>query len=503
MKKTLRVCFFGFLTLLFAAPAFAQNYQPFRKGLTYHFMAQDSIYSLRVDSVKVVNGDSVFVFNQTTKELNSTVNNPACTPANFYGSYAIRSQNQFGKQMTKKPNGEFVFRTLQGQEFLLKTKASVGQTWVVNTTNNLTAILSQKFIGTVAPGIQDSIFLYNFNTGGQIQLSKKYGFFSTINFASFSDPTFTPKTLNFYKLPEKQIGSPISSPFSVHNFQVGDKFMLHKRNYTGILGNNICTEQWNQIRILSRRNSVNNDTIYYTLERQQLYKAYGNAGAPAPFCNQATATTLNPAVTENLAITANTNSETFSLSNSFKVFQQTGPLNGMVSKGIIRTSLFNQREQLLFHQVPYLACAKTFTFMVDYSRKLNYAVGLGRTYEEISSTNGSSIEELIAYIKGNETYGTWLSLGQLMTIKKEVATFPGKIYPNPCISEITLQFSEPVKGNQVEISVLNTFGQVVSKTVAVAGKKELQLNLEQLPKGIYVVQVNQNGKVYSSRLVKE
>src|SRR5688572_12523864 len=217
MKKSLLTCLGIFFFAFSFLAAQAQNFQPFRKGPTYHYIAQDSIYSLRVDSVKVVSGDSVFVFNPIARKggTPSGPNCPGTPPAP--AMYAVHANNQFGSQMRKTSVRDYIFKTTQGQEFLLKTKATVGQSWTFNAFANLTATLTAKGIEPVAT-ISDSVFTYNLSNGKVLKLSKNYGFVTTPNFITYTDTYFKPKDLAFYALPEKGIGQTISSPLTIYNF---------------------------------------------------------------------------------------------------------------------------------------------------------------------------------------------------------------------------------------------------------------------------------------------
>ncbi|KAA9333545.1 T9SS type A sorting domain-containing protein [Adhaeribacter soli] len=501
MKRPLRLSALLAMFCLGGTAAFAQNFQPFRKGPTYHFIAGDSLYSLRIDSVKVVAGDSVFVFNPIARK-GAQSSAQGCSPGSTGpAAYTVHPNNQFGRQMRKAPNGEYIFRTVQGQEYLLKTKVATGQSWAFNpnnSTSNLTATLSAKTVETIQ-SVMDSVYTYTLSNGKTIKLSKNYGFTATPNFISDTDPYFKPKDLAFYALPEKGIGQPVSSPFVIFGFQPGDEFMYHSVE-EGSSGST-CTEEWLHRTILSRRNSANGDSIYYSVREQRLVKSYGMPSAPVGWCQTPSGTTLHNPTTNTLIITKKTQPVTAALSNGF---DPVPGFQGQVVTGIYRNSQFNQRMQMASQEYDYDPCSQTFNLFVHGGSYFRHGVGLGLVYSYGSVANyGFSTTTLLAYNKGSETYGTWRTLAQIMSTSKELEKAAVKAYPNPFNAEITLQLQELTGKGKAEITILNALGQVMHKTEAAVGTKELHLNLPHLAKGLYVVRVVQQSKVYSSRLVKD
>jgi hypothetical protein len=73
------------------------------------------------------------------------------------------------------------------------------------------------------------------------------------------------------------------------------------------------------------------------------------------------------------------------------------------------------------------------------------------------------------------------------------------IYPNPSQNQVTLSFMEPVK--HAAIKLYNSNGQLVFEETEVFGK-HYQLNMLQLSKGIYVVEISQESKVLRTKIVK-
>src|SRR5690606_32229815 len=387
MKKLLQLFAGCCLFLAGSASVFAQNYQPFRQNLTYHYIAQDSIYSMRIDSAKVVNGDSVFVFNPIARKGGPSITN-CPPPGRLYLEYAVHPNNQFGAQMRKMANGDYIFRTYQGGEFLLKTNAAIGQSWSAISNPAVTATLASRTFEVVKNTVSDSVLTFTLSDGKTIKLTKNYGFLKAPNLSQYFDTYFKPRELEFYALPEKGLGNAISSPFAIFDFQPGDKFGYHKQSLSQ--HNNVCAESWERREILTRTASLNGDTIYYTIETQRLSKGYGSPNAPWGMCQGSKYTTLFPKGTYTLKIHKNSMAVTKVLSNGFIAGEQMAWRASPVSKAIVTKAQFHNRAQMHFNHLTYDTCSKTFSSGVDYSVYNSYAVGLGEIRSDTYSTSTES-----------------------------------------------------------------------------------------------------------------
>ncbi|HBS89099.1 MAG: hypothetical protein A2W91_06445 [Bacteroidetes bacterium GWF2_38_335] len=78
------------------------------------------------------------------------------------------------------------------------------------------------------------------------------------------------------------------------------------------------------------------------------------------------------------------------------------------------------------------------------------------------------------------------------------------VYPNPMDENSTINFI--LKENStVKIEIYNTYGQLVSEVTDQnypSGRYEIPLNTNELPKGMYTVRIENNGKITSRRLIK-
>ncbi len=92
--------------------------------------------------------------------------------------------------------------------------------------------------------------------------------------------------------------------------------------------------------------------------------------------------------------------------------------------------------------------------------------------------------------------GVWKRpLSEVTEIKENIYNSEVKIYPNPTSGRFT------IKGNEIDfISVYNDLGKIVYNAL---GKEiqSLEIDLSDLPKGIYFIMINGNEKVYTRKII--
>ena len=77
------------------------------------------------------------------------------------------------------------------------------------------------------------------------------------------------------------------------------------------------------------------------------------------------------------------------------------------------------------------------------------------------------------------------------------------VYPNPAQTTITIDGDILANGGTKQLEVLDHTGRVViSKTLAFNSAEGLELNIDYLPKGIYLLNLSQEGFRYSIQFIK-
>jgi hypothetical protein len=93
---------------------------------------------------------------------------------------------------------------------------------------------------------------------------------------------------------------------------------------------------------------------------------------------------------------------------------------------------------------------------------------------------------------------TFASVTPLSTGVNEANLMEATIYPNPASDVVTISAKETL----ATVSVYDIQGRVIMHQISL-GKNEISLNISNFPKGMYnVVAVSENGKSYSTKLLK-
>lgn len=77
-----------------------------------------------------------------------------------------------------------------------------------------------------------------------------------------------------------------------------------------------------------------------------------------------------------------------------------------------------------------------------------------------------------------------------------------KIYPNPVSDILTLEFNYDLTINNIDLKILNLNGQEVNRQQLPSGTTSTNLSTENLPSGIYFIQVTIDEKQYSQKIIK-
>lgn len=77
-----------------------------------------------------------------------------------------------------------------------------------------------------------------------------------------------------------------------------------------------------------------------------------------------------------------------------------------------------------------------------------------------------------------------------------------RIYPNPFTEEINVQLPETIKGNYY-FRIHDLAGKMIHQTQQSTDAKSFRWNGKSLPKGIYILSIENNGKINATRLIKK
>ncbi len=186
------------------------------------------------------------------------------------------------------------------------------------------------------------------------------------------------------------------------------------------------------------------------------------------------------------------------------------------------TSVFNNREvwSALSEEADYNAAIASTTPQTNFNQKID---NIGRSWKKFNSSIGWTVYDSTAYfLYNNDSTGFYrlvftdfggMSTGKAYFSKELLVTTNVQeqdfemnytIYPNPAVNQVTLLLDYPTN-ETVAVSLINLSGQVVlQQSIGMhAGINQKQLFLNDLPKGVYVLNLSNTSFNSSRKLIIE
>jgi hypothetical protein len=497
MKHSILFLPFSFLLLLVSPEASSQNFRTVNSAHDSYYKAANSVWTyqlaediLAVKTDSVVSfplGDSALYFYRTMLDT-----------SDIYGECILDTMAPcwLGTHVLIRPNGENLFFNRNGDTLLIKTKAEPGDSWIFNRQAEyyFQATIDSVVLTTVA-GINDSVKILSLqafsNSGSQVpdwfnqkrlRFSKNHGFTALYSLYNFPSDTNRFELIDYEPL---TIGS-------VYDFEVGDVF--HFKNGSDLAG----PPQYKVITILSKWQSVANDTIYY----RQKQKKYINALVWDP----------DPHVVS----TTQTDTVTVWYTNPDSLLSERMPHqkinNPYPSLGYyVLTANYdkwNSRPTMIFdfsttHMFDANLNCYTSAFEPTYQYN-GYTKGCGASYwfhEEPADFSGF-YNKLVYYIKGNETWGDPYILNAVEENPKDEILV--EVYPNPFKDQIEINVNIKAK-SQLILCLYSITGEVLLKiedSFLQEGNYTYKPDISGLAKGVYILKYSSGENIGYKKLIR-
>ena len=464
-KNSIISLFIIFVFFLFTDYSYSQNWSLLNSAYKYNYYSDSSgfnISTIRVDSIEISGNDSVFYLNRIANE-----------------SYIFKMEKnvpQFlQKKMIKKNNGDFVFSDTAC--FLIKPYSSIGDSWIFDTINNITAHLTgNDFIPVL--GNYDSIKTIVLSNSDTIVISKDYGI---IKFCvSYLDST----KHQLAGIEGLGVGIQIPDFYDFYNFNVGDIFEY--KTTRGHQGTSTVSSYYSyfeyKFKILSK--SLSTDTFFYNiavLEKASEYNGYEN---PYIITFYSDTSTLN---------FTNEQYDFLNYYNNELAKTSVGYFGNNYRKIFFTDSVFNAFTKNITREyrndIGDLMSTSTDPWIYDYS---SYAEGRGLVNFISRSGYTPSITVFDSTLTGCNINGTIYGILQPDSFYMAATSVPINIndfivFPSPSINELTIKTLQ-----NSEIEIYNIEGQILQRFTSL--KNQTIIDITNLAKGIYFVKVkNENG----------
>lgn len=185
---------FLYILLFFSSSlAFAQNYQCLQPGVKHYFINGDNyLRGVRVDSASLSGDTTVYHLYRTERG--------SCFGTMYLGSCDTNGGSWLGHRVLHQPDGTFIFDNRWGNNVIIKSQASIGESWVMysdGSTLHYDAQVTGIDTITVA-GVSDSVKRLRITandttgvvttdslTGVELWLSKNHGFIQVCDLYTF------------------------------------------------------------------------------------------------------------------------------------------------------------------------------------------------------------------------------------------------------------------------------------------------------------------------------
>ena len=481
MKRT-------FITLTLAVTtgltAFSQDWAPISSTAKHHFRidtADHIIHTVYVDSISIAGTDSIFHLNRVTVECD--------TCENSYYHFIWKNQPQFLQRRMLRLADD-IYRFEDTAVFYLRAQAGIGEFWIYDSLNSITASVDDIYYGYVL-GTADSLKRILLSAGDTILLSKNYGI---IRFPANEGSSYSIEGIE-----GDGPGLQVPAFHDFFNFEIGDVFQY---KYTsGYLG-----DEWHslsKITILSK--SDYGDSLVYEVHNigfnwQTTYPGYPH---DTVFFAQYTLW--------NFTDSASHFCNRYNNESAFTSPVSWGPLYSPVELVWESDSLVCKKIRPVYGWAEGLGYRPTepsdplyhpdLLIMAVDGYDLEYRPGLGQVYYMLWVFEFNEWEELIGYVKDGDTTGKVYE-DSILTAVPFTAPLSGtvSIYPNPARDHFYVGLPDSHDG-PCHVSIFNFQGQQKSKYDFGEGITRFRVDVSSLRKGVYYILVTGREHRVVSKLI--
>jgi hypothetical protein len=522
------------LFLLCVVTVQAQNYQAIKSNMVRFYNGDYGQYGIRIDSVAVVDGDSL-LFNIVTIRTGED---------NFLTCYYLNEPSMIGRVVVVRPDGETLFLNRQGDTVRVHTQALLNEPWLLMSISadtqlmaSVTAIEQEEWLGlndmvkTITVQAVDGTGQafdhpangFTMKIGEQLGLLEGFDLFYFPHFHPYYLPQeeFSMRTYTVSGMEDQGVGLRRVSSVELYDLDLCDEFHFTKTNQTST----IPTPDYTYSKRTVVGKSVGDTTVTYMFETSGCrYHTISVVGINPTYTQVATPF---QGVISTVTYPYRLDSEDSVMPSEFALVDQdssVGPTEVSFSyawRPMPSYDSFANRQSVSYSN----SGNNTLNFYVEnnnpqscgnnecncwepytegYSRGIA-AIGLGTVYENVFNYSAFNDwqrmeTDLVYYNKCGVEWGTPHSEGLLTGVNETDVERNAmvNVWPNPANQFITIEWQREEEG---EFILLDMTGKEVIRKQS--HEQRETIDVSSLSSGLYLLQLVQ-GEVRSSiRIVVE
>ncbi len=450
----------------------AQNWNIINPDYTYNYAVND-VYDVSSYVLSTEGNNTVFYMNEIVLPCDT------CQGA-ISGALMIH-QSTFMQHKIEKIDNLYWFNG--HRSFVIFPYAELGDTWLFDTLNNITAELVLETTETIIGGVDDATKHIKLSNNDSIVLSENHGI---VRF----DISGKSYRLIGVETPTDSIGYVVPKFRDFYNFEVGDIFQYKK-----IIPPSEASQGQDPTHYTFSRNTIlsktfSGDSIIYSVRKNiKSYFHQHSSGIPYEYTyGYEYDTVVEPVVViDSLTHMCNLyNRESLKVcTNSFSpegVFYEEVRVkkddNGLIIKQYGNS--YDAPRYILSSEYPNIMVIDPYQLF--YARQV-YTQGLGLTSYELYDER---LVYLIGYVKNGDTTGTvydddfYTSTGNLKN-QSDI-----HIYPNPAKEKVYIQ---NLSADVSKIEIYDITGKLVNDFHTNKGNTFMQIDISKFRRGVYFIKI--------------
>ncbi len=485
----------------------SQDYSIVKLGKNYFFYKNASILAVNVDSVKIINSDTIYYHYLLNR-------NPEY---NLSGCYDIHGGSLYGKRNIYTSDGKFMIFNKMNDTIFIYPNADLNSSWTFFRWSNqdlhiqasITEISNQVIFGetdevkTISLLVKNSLN-QNFDNHPLnkkiLFLSKSYGLINTFDFYKFPLDTLQYSIFDIYDASERV--SRLNK--QIFDFEIGDEFHTQSldaawySNQSGpYMGDGF---KKNTIKkVIAKHSPSPNTSISYTFERCEMVFNYNNGIVDTTY--------LHDTIVETIIYEHITDSVLIQF--PWQSYHTSSYIYNHVMLEHFYDYQYNNRIRYRYEDrvdVAFVDTCWQFVNLDPQAGYTNYINGVGGPYYRFEIgmyTVNIKENKLKFYKKGDETWGTPIApncMSLINSIEENRMTNSGiNIYPTPCSSSFFIDFLN-FEDTQVKLEIFSLSGKL-EYSEKITSKSTKEISTQHLSSGVYLAKVSGGNHNIVSKIV--